>query len=251
MVVAVALAVGLALTAIPSAGEEAGAEAEGPRIRFDVYTHDFGPLRSDERREYAWVYHNDGDAPLSILQTYTSCGCTAAVLDGESVPPGGSGVLTVAFEAAGLRGSIRKSIAVASNDPSTPRLLLTVTADILEEKVVREEGSHPPIAGQSILVGECATCHAKPAGRKTGEDLYAAVCAMCHGPAGEGRSTGPALGTAEYLAAHSDREIGTAIAYGTANPRMPGFIDLMGGPLSQDQIDSLVEFVREWEARDR
>ena len=94
-------------------------------------------------------------------------------------------------------------------------------------------------------MGDCASCHSKPAAAKQGADLYAAICEMCHGPEGEG-DRGPSLRSPDYLESHTDQELETGIAYGTANPRMPGFAEMMGGPLSQSQIRSLVQLIRSW-----
>jgi mono/diheme cytochrome c family protein len=69
---------------------------------------------------------------------------------------------------------------------------------------------------------------------------------MCHGSAGQGAEHGPSLRTPDYLASRDDEELSAAIAYGTSNPRMPGFAELMGGPLSEEQVRSLVELVRRW-----
>lgn len=218
----------------------------GPRIRFAPTRHDFGALRSDQRVAHDWVYHNDGDAPLRILSTRPQCGCTAVVPSDDPVPPGGTGTLRVTFDAAGLHGTIRKSLAVTSNDPVQPRVLLTITADVTPVDEPVDESGHPRIAGQSMLVGGCVSCHAEPARGKTGAELYSAVCAMCHGPDGNGGKAAPSIREPSYLGSLSDVELSTAIAYGTANPNMPGFLDLMGGPLSANQVDSLVRLMRSW-----
>lgn len=217
-----------------------------PRIRFDESTHDFGALRSDQPTEYAWPFHNDGDAPLTILGTRPSCGCTATTLSDEPVPPGGTGHLRVTFDPAGMEGSIRKTLAVVSDDPERSRMLLTILAEVEPVEVRREEGAHPRIAGRSMLVGDCASCHAAPAAGKAGRPLYDAVCAMCHGADGDG-PLAPSIREPSYLASRTDAELHDVLAYGTANPKMPGFSELMGGPLDEDQIASLVLLMRSWE----
>jgi mono/diheme cytochrome c family protein len=68
---------------------------------------------------------------------------------------------------------------------------------------------------------------------------------MCHGPEGQGRLA-PGLRAGDYLSAHDDQALAQAIAYGTPNPKMPGFSDLMGGPLDANQIASLVRLLRAW-----
>lgn len=237
--IAAAVLAALAAVAWVVAGEG------GPRIRFEHSTHDFGTIRSDEPQEVSWPFFNDGDAPLRIVGTRPQCGCTATTLDDAPVPPGGRGTLEVRFDPVGIEGRVRKSLAVMSNDPTRGTVLLSLVAEIIpvEEKV--EPGGHPRTAGRSLLAGDCASCHAAPAAGKTGAALYEAVCVMCHAPDGSGVHA-PSIRDASYLSSRTDDELAEAIAYGTANPKMPGFSELMGGPLDDAQVRSLVSFMRTW-----
>lgn len=234
-----AAAVLLSLAAAPSA-----APARGPAIRWDETTHDFGTIRADRKQTFSWGFRNVGTTPLKILNAFPSCGCTAAE-PGGAVAPGASGSMAVTFDPAGEEGDVRKTITVLTNDDAHPRTILTVRAKILPAEEEPMPGGHPRFTGQSLLVGSCATCHAAPARGKSGEALYAAVCAMCHGPKALGGKA-PSLRAPAYLAGHDDKSLGQAIAYGTANPKMPGFSDLMGGPLDAAQVASLVKLLRTW-----
>jgi cytochrome c553 len=228
-------------------GEGTGYGTRGPRLRFDAALHDFGDLRDDQDKvSYDWVFHNDGDEPLRILGTRPSCGCTASVVTDPEVLPGGHGVLRVTFDPAGQHGSVRKTLSVNSNDPTDPHVLLTIKAKVTVVERPLEPGAHPRTTGQSLLMGDCASCHAEPAADKRAEALYTAVCAMCHGEQAEGGEHGPSLRTPDYLATRDDQELGVAISYGTSNPGMPGFSRTMGGPLTDEQILSLVEVIRRW-----
>lgn len=240
--------VGLWIAALAVASHHATeTDRSGPRIRFDLTMHDFGEIRSDEKVGYSWVFHNDGDMPLRIQRTRTSCGCTAGMVEEGEVAPGSQGILEVTFDGAGQHGSVRKTVSVFSNDPVNPLVRLTIRAKVKSTEILRASGDHPPISGQSLLMGECATCHSQPAHGKSDQPLYEAVCAMCHGPRAEGETgMAPSLRSADYLASRTDEELATGIAYGTANPRMPGFSEVMGGPLSEEQIRSLVELIRKW-----
>lgn len=240
-----ALLVGPGSAAVEEDGTGYG--KRGPRLRFDGTLHDFGDLRDDQDKvSHDWVFHNDGDEPLQILGTRPSCGCTASIVSEASVPPGGQGVLRVTFDPAGQHGSVRKTLAVNSNDPTDPHVLLTIKARVAVVEQPLEPGAHPRVTGQSLLMGECASCHAEPADGKTAEALYASVCAMCHGAQAEGGAHGPSLRTPDYLATRDDEELGVAISYGTSNPGMPGFSRTMGGPLTEEQVLSLVEVIRRW-----
>lgn len=240
---------GWVAAALVAAGLAAAApspdDGPAPKIRFDATTHDFGELRSDTKTTFRWTFHNDGTAPLKVLGTRPSCGCTATVVEGGDVAPGGQGALEIVYDPAGQQGSVRKSLAVSSNDPAKPVVLLTLRAHVTAVALPVEEGGHPSITGQSLLMGSCAGCHAAPAAGKRSAELYTAVCGMCHGPQAEG-GRAPSLRGAGYLEGHDDRALAEAIAYGTADPRMPGFSDTMGGPLDDAQVASLVALLRAW-----
>ena len=212
------------------------ASGAAPTIRFDKTTHDFGAIPSNQKHDVSWAYHNDGNAPLTIIAMNPSCGCTASVADPKSVPPGGSGALKITYDPAGQSGDVRKTLTIVTNDPSHPRTILTILAKVASADDEVLANGHPRFAGQSLLMGSCASCHAAPAQGKTGTALWEAVCAMCH------HRTGEALGA--FVASHDDAALTQAIAYGTANPKMPGFSSLMGGPLDDAQVASLVKLLR-------
>lgn len=228
----------------PSSPSPAASPA-APKTRWESTTHDFGTITADAKVDYHWPIHNDGTAPLEIVNTFPSCGCTASLIEGGAIEPGGSGSLHVTFDAAGQSGDVRKTIAVVTTDPVKPRTILTIKAKVLPPVNPRVSSGHPPILGQSLLGSGCADCHAKPASGKTGAELYAAICAMCHGADATG-ALSHGLRDADYLASRDDKALAEAIAYGTANPRMPGYSTDMGGPLSAEQIDSLVRQLRAW-----
>lgn len=223
--------------------------AEGPRIVFETLTHDFGEMTSDQTSEVNWVFRNEGDETLEIVNTKSSCGCTMSLGKGTLVAPGESGEILVRFNAAGQSGRLRKTLAVTTNDPTHTVTRLTIRAHVTPIELPQVEGGHPPILGQSLLMGDCGSCHATPAADKKGPELWAVVCAMCHGDDGTG-SRGPSLRDASFLSSRDDTELDTGISYGTANPAMPGFSRLMGGPLDEDQVKSLVELLRKWGAKE-
>ncbi len=212
------------------------ASGAAPSIRFDHQTHDFGAIPSNQKQDFSWAYHNDGKASLTILSMNPSCGCTASVAEPKSVPPGGSGALKITYDPAGQSGDVRKTLTVVTNDPKRPRTILTILAKVASTEDEVLPNGHPRFAGQSLLMGSCASCHAIPEEGKTGAALWEAVCSMCHGPTDE------RLGA--YVRSHDDAALTQAITYGTANPKMPGFSSLMGGPLDEAQVASLVKFLR-------
>jgi mono/diheme cytochrome c family protein len=78
---------------------------------------------------------------------------------------------------------------------------------------------------------------------KAVEFLYIQQCATCHGFAGEGRDDKPALANSEFIQGNDDEAISIIIANGRANTAMEGF----AGELSEDEMRSLVQFIRRWQ----
>ena len=219
--------------------------AAAPFLRFEKLTYDFGTIRDDAKQSASWAYSNTGTGVLEIVATLPSCGCTASVAEPKSVPPGGTGAIAITFDPAGLAGDVRKTLTVVSNDPARKHLILTILAKVIPRELEALPGGHPPFTGQSLLMGSCASCHAAPAANKSGAPLWGAVCAMCHGAKALG-GRAPGVATAEFLAEHDDTALAQAIAFGTVDPKMPGFSDAMGGPLDRAQVASLVVLLRSW-----
>lgn len=91
--------------------------------------------------------------------------------------------------------------------------------------------------------------HAGPSSMATpialsGEEVFARVCARCHGSNGEGGVGGP-LNSKEFLSANDDDAIRQWIFRGTLGTSMLSWGDL--SLLSSEQIDELVDFIRAWE----
>lgn len=80
-----------------------------------------------------------------------------------------------------------------------------------------------------------------PGENATGEEIYAQLCARCHG-ADLGGRVGPSLGPDSNAAAESDEFIEFTVSNGRG--RMPEFPSL-----DDQQIDRLVAYIREVQGR--
>lgn len=90
-------------------------------------------------------------------------------------------------------------------------------------------------AAIALLLGACV---GGPDENATGEEMYAQLCARCHGADHSG-GVGPALGPDSNSAHQPDEFMSTAITNGMG--RMPSF----SSTLSADQVDRLVEYLRQ------
>ena len=78
-----------------------------------------------------------------------------------------------------------------------------------------------------------------------GAYLYAQNCAVCHGPNGEGRA-GATLAK-DWPSIRPDLTVKTIIENGVPGSLMPAWSQANGGPLSSEQIDSLVYYILSWQ----
>jgi mono/diheme cytochrome c family protein len=94
----------------------------------------------------------------------------------------------------------------------------------------------------------------KGGGPAEGGRLYAENCSVCHGLSGEGGQNPARAGdiiapisSSEYLKTRNDATIRNIISQGQPDFGMSPFADSNGGPLTSDQIDSVVAYIRSWE----
>ena len=95
---------------------------------------------------------------------------------------------------------------------------------------------------------ECSYPVLTPAERR-GSELYGRMCAVCHGPAGEGYKAdqAPAVGHPEFLSSASDVFLHAAVANGRTDTTMSAWSVHRGGPLVREDIENIISFFRSWE----
>ena len=78
------------------------------KIVFDSTRYDFGYIQEDKGKvTHSFKFTNGGDAPLIIIDTRSTCGCTAS--------PAGTGSIDVTFDPEGRPGTFRKEVKVYTN----------------------------------------------------------------------------------------------------------------------------------------
>ncbi len=137
-------------------------------------------------------------------------------LEFKRIKPGNLVDLNFVVDTRGKLGMVEKTITIHSNDPETPWKEV-VTFHALPSGM---EGADT----QAIFTPACSSCHIDNGINKKHEELFQAVCAMCH-PTTKFRSEGETLTE--------------MITKGQKLIAMPAF----GEHLSKDQINSLVEYI--------
>ena len=86
------------------------------KIVFDSTRYDFGYIQEEKGKvTHSFKFTNGGDAPLIIIDTRSTCGCTASHFTKEPVAPAGTGSIDVTFDPEGRPGTFRKEVKVYTN----------------------------------------------------------------------------------------------------------------------------------------
>jgi cytochrome c553 len=194
---------------------------------------------------FNFILTNISTGPVTLTAVGTSCGCTAAKLPDlpKTVQPKESLGFEVDMNISGKHGIVEKTVTL-STDKGDQKLYVisnikAVVTGMSDDD--RKQNLQMSIADrQAIFRDDCARCHVEPTRNKTGKELFAAACGICH--EAEHRATMvPDLHTlpVETSAAFWS----TWITYGKPNTLMPAFSQNQGGNLTPDQITSLVDYL--------
>ena len=203
---------------------------------------------------YSFKMTNISNQPLEIRQINVSCGCTSVT--GKTTPftlkAGETESLSVRMNVQGKTGEVTKSIYVMTNRGNKTLLVTAKIFPIAEASTDPAGNAEKTLRDQNLLIAktdrqavfktDCAACHAKPAEEKFGQALYQSACAICH-DAVHRASMVPDLRLskevrdAAYWRGH--------ISNGKEGTLMPAFAKTKQGILSDEQIESLVNFLLE------
>jgi mono/diheme cytochrome c family protein len=207
-----------------------------PRLEFEETAFDFGVLIQGATVQHLYNFKNKGDSPLVIESVSTSCGCTAAVVSDPVIKPGASSQIKAGYDSHGKFGNVQKFIVVHSNDPEKRTVNLVISGLVVESE-------HPQRTGtQNLFQGSCVSCHAERGYGKSGKLLYMADCAMCH----EHHTMGGKFiaPSAEDMARMPKKQLRKIIRTGREGTSMPAYHKSRGGPLYDEDIASLVKYLK-------
>lgn len=106
-----------------------------------------------------------------------------------------------------------------------------------------------PAFAAALLPGATTQSQAPPPDLARGATLYLRMCAVCHGPEGEGykADNAPSLAEPDFLGGVSDAFLANAIAQGRNGTTMSAWSAEYGGPLNSTDTAALVAYLRRWE----
>ncbi len=191
---------------------------------------------------------NEAGKAVTVKKIRTSCGCTVA--KAPSMPwelaPKEGGEIDVTMDLRGKMGRITKSIFVDTSigmesltvQVKMPRMARAGTGLSRRQRNQLKALRDP----RAIFKNDCAQCHVKPAQGEYGKTLYQAACAICH----EAHNRASMVPDLRELDHPTGREFWRRwVTHGKEGTMMPGFARSEGGPLTEKQVDSLVEYLQE------
>jgi len=96
----------------------------------DDETYDFGVMDNQTQGRHTFVFTNEGDVPLTLQPSGTSCKCTVAKITREEVPPGESAEVEVEWKGKETLGYFSHTASFRTNDPQEPRVVLKIVGDM-------------------------------------------------------------------------------------------------------------------------
>ena len=194
---------------------------------------------------FAFWVTNISSVPITIRMVHTSCGCTVAHLPKSPwvLIPGEAGKLPVDVLLVAKRGVLYKQVMI---DTSVGPVMLSVIVQIIpEEGFLPQDRAKNQILAQAnrqaVFQADCARCHSKPTEGKTGPELFTAACRICH----EGPTRASMVPDLRNLKKPTDTAYWRQwITQGRPGTLMPAFATTQGGPLSDAQIQSLVDYLK-------
>lgn len=143
----------------PENGSAPGDEKLLPKAVVDNEIFDFGTMDKSGRSSHEFVISNEGQAPLLLIKGKTSCKCTMAKLEQESVMPGESTKIKLEWTARDYLGPFSQEATIQTNDPQRPEIklkikgLTTTMLQFIPDELVlgRVSAGHPTSAKVLLL----------------------------------------------------------------------------------------------------
>lgn len=101
----------------------------GSSFLWSTTVYEFGSIAQGKPVTAEFSFQNMGDAPLIIVSTKGSCGCTVADFTKGEIQPGEFGKVTATYNAKKL-GAFRKTVTVYANTGDEP-MVLTIQGDVV------------------------------------------------------------------------------------------------------------------------
>ena len=221
-------------------------------IAFDALEKDVKVTNGTPQGNFTFNLTNISSVDVTINFVQTSCGCTVAKLPSQpwKIAPKESGQISATMNLAGTPAGGTKTKTLTVNSDKGNKMLIVKTTVLAPPPSMSEmdRTNNQKIAmadRQAVFKGDCVKCHVAPAkdsagNDKTGRELYAAVCGVCH----DAQHQASFVPNLHRLPEPTNIEFWKNwIAHGKPGTLMPAFAKSEGGVLTDAQIDSLVVYL--------
>lgn len=238
---------GLLLLSLASAGCRPEAASTPPATEpvhplvWDAMTKTLSTALDARSVSVSFTVTNTSDRSLRIYDVRPSCGCTTVELPSTPwiLASGEKGSFRGTVDITGKHGELAKMFYVSSI-PGTQTLTVVLKVPEPDPDLRDRNQQLAKTDRQAVFRGECAVCHAAPTKGLMGDALFAAACTICHG-SDRRASMVPDLAVAR---GPRDRAFWEKwISEGKEGTLMPAFSTKQGGPLNDEQLASLLEYV--------
>lgn len=223
-----------------AADGQSGAQLRAHPLVWDAMEKTLTPKLGQEIVPFQFSVTNTSDKSVTIDQIRPTCGCTVAEMPASPwmLAPGSNGTFVGTIDVRGKEGTISKALFVNSS-AGTQMLGITVKVPTLDEEARRRNQMIAKNDRQAVFQGDCAVCHLKSTVGRSGGELFTAACGTCH------LSEHRASMVPDLLVAKQHRDAAywrKWISEGKDSSLMPAWSKKHGGPLTDEQIESLVQF---------
>lgn len=108
-----------------------------PKIEFEELVWDFGEIIEGDIVEKKFKFTNTGNAPLEIIATSATCGCTRPSFPFLAIAPGESNVIGVRYNSVGKNGAQNPEITIESN--TKPKITTIKLQGIVKPKPIKDK----------------------------------------------------------------------------------------------------------------
>jgi cytochrome c553 len=221
-------------------------------LAFDKDQKEVSVPNGTAEANFSFNLTNISQADVLINGVQTSCGCTVAKLPSQpwKLSPNDHGEISATMNLAGVpAGGYKEKTLTVHSDKGDKVLIVKTTvlaaAPAMSEMDRTNNVKAALVDRQVVFKSDCARCHVTPAKDaaghdKMGPDLYTAVCGICHN-AEHQASFVPNL---HKLPEPTNMEFWRNwIMHGKPGTLMPAFAKAEGGILSDEQINSLAQYL--------
>lgn len=145
--------------------------------------------------------------------------------------PGEKGKINVYVSTNVKTGDFSKTIQIFTNTPKNPVTIISVVLKVKDQLHIKKSEA------KAIFTEQCKSCHVDRGEGKKGLELFMADCIMCH-------ERGKNAMSITEMKKQPNEYLFKSTADGVVNTSMPGWHQKNEGPLSDDDIESLVNIIK-------